>query len=212
MVYISYTAIPEVASAKELFVRVKNAFPSPENAVYLGEIMSRKNEESRKESLCALLLLSELAEKADISSASLNLARSQSGKPYFKSSSVHFSLTHSKGYAAAALSDKGQIGLDLECSSIPHDKAQRLASRYFGQEELSRFTEKRESFARIWTKMEAYAKMRDIPLAEIVMRKDSGFSCTNEGENYNFFDVEGCPLTLCCDLAENEIFFFEYKA
>lgn len=211
MIYVSYTRIPDTANANHLYDEVKSSFSNPENVDYLDAIMSRKNEESKKESLCALTLLSRLIMKTGADMFSLILARSHNGKPYFKDSYLHFSLTHSKGYAAAALSDISPVGLDLECSSVPPDTARKLAARWFDEKEESEFSRGIESFARIWTKKEAYAKMQDIPLSALVSREKYTDGLSAENVDYSYFDANNFPLTLCKTSTDEEVSFFETK-
>ena len=211
MIYVAYARIPDTANANRLYDEVRSSFSNPENLDYINEIMSRKNEAGKKESLCALMLLSKLVMKTNADMSSLILARSHNGKPYFKDSYLHFSLTHSKGYAAAALSDKSPVGLDLECSSVPPDTARKLAARWCNGKEGNEFSEGKECFARIWTKKEAYAKMHDIPLSEFVSKEKVNPEMSAESAEYMHLEVNNCPLTLCKSSAYEEIIFFETK-
>ncbi len=210
MIYISYAEISDALKTQELFERVCNSFPHPDNFDYLNEIMSRKSEQSRRESFFAMLILSSLLNKAGADSRRLILRRSLNGKPYFADHSLHFSLTHSNGYAAAALSDTSPVGLDLECAEIEHEKAKKLAMRWFGKDEADAFFCGREGFERIWTKKEAFAKMQDIPLSELISKGDT-FNRELQKCRYSYFDVERYPLTLCCLSNEDDIFLFEAK-
>ncbi len=211
MVYISYAKIPEKIETQELFERASSSFGHPRNSDHFGEIMARRNEQSRRESLSALLLLSMLAGKAGCDTNSLILSRSNNGKPYFLDSPLHFSLTHSKGYAAAALSDISCVGLDLECSAIDNEKAELLAVRWFYEYEAAALFDKREDFVRIWTKKEAYAKMEDIPLAELLSEKMQDYAHDRKSISFSYFEVYGFPLTLCSREKDGNIVFFETR-
>ena len=211
MIYVSYAQIPDTSNISCLYAEVKSFFSNPQNVDYLDAIILRNNEESKKESLCALIVLSMLIEKTDVDVSSLSFFRSNNGKPYFKDSNLHFSLTHSKGYAAAALSDASPVGLDLECTLVSHDMAHKLAARWFNEKEESEFSQGIESFARIWTKKESYAKMKDIPLSEFVSKEKITRKPSFEDAEYMYFDVNNCPLTLCKTSEYEDVIFFETK-
>ncbi len=179
--------------------RVKRAFPNAENKQYFDEIFARKNQDSVKESLSALLLLSYLLLQYDVKNSSLILKRGENGKPYFLNSSLHFSLSHSNGYAAAAISDLCEVGLDVETSDISPEQAKKLARRFFGADELAEFEGTPESFLRIWTKKEAYAKMRGIPLSELIASEKGGIGTEREKVKFYYLEADGHPITLCSE-------------
>lgn len=75
------------------------------------------------------------------------------GKPYFIDSDIHFSLSHSKGVCAVAVSDQ-PVGVDVEVikdSYNPH-----LIERSLTEQEKDVFD---GDFTRIWCRKEAVAKM-----------------------------------------------------
>lgn len=75
------------------------------------------------------------------------------GKPYFINSDIHFSLSHSKGVCAVAISDQ-PVGVDVEVikdSYNPH-----LIKRSLNENETAAFD---GDFTRIWCRKEAVAKM-----------------------------------------------------
>lgn len=75
------------------------------------------------------------------------------GKPYFVDSSIHFSLSHSKGVCVVAISDQ-PVGVDVEVikdSYNPH-----LIERSLNENETAVFD---GDFTRIWCRKEAVAKM-----------------------------------------------------
>ena len=119
MTLVAYTKIKPDSDLESRRTRLEKAFPKKENEEYFREITQRKNQYSIKESLCALLVLAALLEKANIPSSDLILDRHESGKPRFKNSEIEFSLSHSRGYAAAAISDTSKVGIDLEAADIP---------------------------------------------------------------------------------------------
>lgn len=178
---------------------VKSAFPNAENKQYFDVIFARKNQDSVKESLSALLLLSYLTGKYDVKNSSFILKRGEGGKPYFLDSSLNFSLSHSNGYAAAAVSDLGEIGLDIEASDTSPERAEKLSRRFLGSDELAEFDGTPESFLRIWTKKEAYAKMCGISLSELIASEKDGIGTEREKVKFYYFEADGHPITLCSE-------------
>ena len=85
------------------------------------------------------------------------------GKPSLPGSGFFFSKSDSGGRTAFALSDEGEIGLDLQKILPYKDRYDRLADRFFRPEErdflLSLDTpERAEAFFRLWTVKESYLK------------------------------------------------------
>lgn len=212
MTRVLFAKIPDYMQAESLAAFVRKSFPHKENKGYFNAIEKRKNIDSVKESFAALALLRELLRMSDIEADRLVFRRCESGKPYFEDANLHFSLSHSKGYVAAALSDSSPVGLDLECACVPPDKARRLAERWFNESEKSEISNRSEDFTRIWTKKEAYAKMRGIGLGEPIVSEKSSRTCTeNEQEKtfFAYFEAEGYPLTTCLEKNDGEIDFNE---
>ncbi len=209
MTSLTYCKIPTNASCEELLTRVRKLFPHADNAPYFDEINSRKNTESKKESLSALLLLGALLREFGTDASDLSLKRNENGKPYFDNApSLHFSLTHSSGYAAAVLSDTCSVGLDLERSKISPEKAEKLAKRFFSDSEISEISQIPTNFSKIWTKKEAYSKMRGVTLAEHILAERSAKYDQNSAF-FVFWDIDDAPLTLCAERAIKDIIFLE---
>ena len=203
MIVISCRHRDESFSSSEIEKMARDAFPHRDNASYLDAIAQRKNESSRADSFFALCLLSSMCEKIGEDKASLSLDRDKSGRPYFKSSELDFSVSHSSGTVAVALSDRSRVGIDLELNCIDTAKAQKLADRYFTAEEAAAVKTgdiggnsigSVKAFRHIWTEKEAYAKMSGIPLADI-LTKD-----TPNTVYIHHLDVSGYPVTLCSSL------------
>ncbi len=190
MITVLYARLGD-CSLSSLLCEAKDSFPHPDCAEYIDALAKKSNAESARESLAALVLLGRAAEWMGIETDELALARSQNGKPFFKGGEAEFSLTHSRGYVAVALSDEGEVGIDLESSEYDKDKAKRIAERYFCDGEKEEFLHSPESFLRIWTKKEAYVKLLGITLAEQISGGDI------EDVACRYFEVDGHPLTLC---------------
>ena len=199
MTLVAYTEIKTDTKLDTLWARVKYAFPSKENEEYFREIEKRKNQNSIKESLCALLLLAALLERANIPSRDLILDRHESGKPRFKNSKIEFSLSHSHGYAAAAISDSSRIGIDLETAKIPHEKAAKLAKRFFTEDEKQAIEADPDSFLRLWTKKEAYTKMLGTPLSELIANEKKTPDPKRENAFFYELSADGHPMTVCLE-------------
>ena len=60
------------------------------------------------------------------------LERNKNGKPYIKDSNIYISLSHSDDICAVALSDEGEIGVDIQCY-VDEAKAERLTKRFLSE-------------------------------------------------------------------------------
>lgn len=126
-----------------------SAFAS--SADYIGAIMSRPNENSRRQSAAGLRALLFLLEKAGVDPAPLVLAREKSGRPYFAGSDLKFGISHSGSLAVCALSDS-DVGIDIERVRDVRNAA-ALAERHFSPSELAWAGEMTaEKFFTVWTK------------------------------------------------------------
>ncbi len=212
MTYVAHAQIPCSIEISELALRVRACFPRPENNDYINDLLKKKEPRSVKESISALLLLARLLDKSEIKSDDIVLRREQSGKPYFQEADIYFSLTHSKGYVAAVLSDSCRVGLDLEASEITAEKAAKLAERYFTDDELEGSRRSVEAFKRLWTKKESYSKMRGITLAEYIKSSKIGNTELEQNKNepfYLYLESHSHPLTVCLERVDEQICFFE---
>ena len=83
----------------------------------------------------------------------------ESGKPYLKGTNLHISISHTKGYAALALS-KTPIGIDIETWS---SKAMKLKSKFLQESEMQLYlTNKPEDDAVVlWSAKESVYKIQE---------------------------------------------------
>ena len=84
-----------------------------------------------------------------------------SGKPYLKDDKRHITISHTRGYAAVAISETNPIGLDIEQRT---DKVYRVQHKFLSPEEKSLLpSEKKnvEALLIIWTAKEAMFKLVD---------------------------------------------------
>ena len=78
------------------------------------------------------------------------------GKPIFKSSPLFFSISHSENVVAVAVSER-EIGVDVE--KIREVRG-GVAKRFFTESEIEYVGNDSARFFEIWTKKEAYAKVK----------------------------------------------------
>ena len=199
MTLVAYTKISVESDLDTIWSKTESAFSSAESRGYLDAIKARKNHDSIKESLCALLVLAELVKRLNVDLPALILGRRDSGKPCFINSKIEFSLSHSHGYAAAIISDESRVGIDLEAATLPQEKAEKLAKRFFSDSELDEFATIPESFLNIWTKKEALAKMQGIPLSDLIAAEKKSPLATKINVFFSHFNVDGHPLTVCLE-------------
>ena len=86
------------------------------------------------------------------------IRRTKLGKPYFADSPVHFSISHTKNYVFAAISEK-PIGIDAE--ELDREIDLRLAEKLLSSSEYAQFqkaADKRLALLRFWVLKEAAGK------------------------------------------------------
>jgi len=116
-----------------------------------------KNEQRKRQWLGCRLVLSTLLDTQKVF-----INHDAFGKPWLISSPLNISLTHSGTYAAAILSSRSSVGIDLE---LVREKIARVADRFLTHAEL----EKAEGDARIetltlfWAVKEALFKIHGKP-------------------------------------------------
>ena len=210
MITVFYTRLSD-QTPDSLVAKAREYFSLPECEEYISLLAKKGNEDSAKESLAAIILLGGAAEWMGIDTNELILNKTENGKPYFVDSSLSFSITHSNGTVAVALSDEGGVGIDLEVAEYDAKKARRIAERYFTEDEKKEFDvsdgKVSQRFARIWTKKEALVKLLGITLAEQI----SGawdIACETS-VFYRCFEIDGHPLTLCTLNEAKEVTFGE---
>ena len=94
-------------------------------------------EKNNKERVGAYALLSfAISAYTDMDLSDVSVSRDQYGKPRLTDLQggtlpIHFSISHSAGIVAVAISDEGEIGIDLE-PRVQEDRAERLSRRLAG--------------------------------------------------------------------------------
>lgn len=126
----------------------------------LKKIKKSSNILLKKEQLGANLLLNDILENyffMDITK--VEYIYNEYGKPYIKDSNLYFSLSHSNGVIALAVS-KEEIGLDIE---LIKDVKDNLALKVMNEAEYNIYkglskNDKISYFYEVWTSKEAYVK------------------------------------------------------
>jgi hypothetical protein len=196
MILVGFGKIPDQIRDDELALSVNRAF-GEKNEKYVAEITCRGDEKGKIHSLCALLCLHEMLKSmsgADV--CALKLARGENGKPYFESSALQFGLSHSHGYVACALSDEGEVGIDVEASELTDERAARLAQRYLHRDSCDA-----KAFAREWTIKEAEVKLHGGRLGEHLAKTDD----VTPNVFFTEFEIDGHPITLCTEKEPSKI-------
>lgn len=126
----------------------------------LEKIRKSSNNLLKKEQLGANLLLNDILENyffMDITK--VEYIYNEYGKPYIKDSNLYFSLSHSNGVIALAVS-KEEIGIDIE---LIKDVKDNLAHKVMNEAEYNIYkglskNDKINYFYEVWTSKEAYVK------------------------------------------------------
>ena len=138
-----------------------------------NELLKIKNRTVACQSLGARIALMRLCGGSDFGT----LEKTENGKPYFsKSNAPFFSLSHTKGIAAAALGERndGLIGIDLEIINSARDLG-GIAKRFFSNDELLRYEQDKspDRFYSVWTEKEARVKLFGENLSSELSKKET---------------------------------------
>ena len=206
MIYFCISALPDGFSIEHAALSLKSSFCGKENSEYIDKIANRAPS-AAAEGLYALEILAEMLNKCfpEVLHDNVTLARQERGKPYFKGSNLKFSISHSCGMVACAISDNGEVGIDVEVADITPSRAEGIAARFFSAADIKRTSGDVEAFKREWTRKEAAAKMHGMPLADYLKRtKNGNFDDSHTTFFFEFFTGE-FPVTLCTDNPQEEI-------
>ena len=118
-----------------------------------------KNKKEVEHNIAYNLLYDMLFKHFDIKSPTIK--RTDKNKPYIEMENVHFSISHTNGLVACAVSDT-PVGIDCEGILPRDDKSiQNFANRYFLENEINLLKSNEFSlvdFYKIWTAKEAIYK------------------------------------------------------
>lgn len=130
----------------------------PLSSYRLAQLASCRSSERRRQGIGAELLLIHALRSLDPSFLlPLSIEKEPCGKPYLRDSKLFFSLSHSRSFAACAVSDT-PVGIDLEGERPMHEPVLR---RCFSEQEqaLIRRADRPDfAFIQLWTQKESYLK------------------------------------------------------
>ena len=200
MILLTAAKVPEGLDKNILASAVFLMFSNPENEKYIREIKDRQDTSAACESLFALALvygqIRDLPCRIDTSR--LVFRRNGCNKPYFADSPVKFNISHSKGYVACAVSLGEELGVDIEAAEISPERAEKLAKRYFSEQERHEISKSPQMFARKWTEKEAKAKFLGESVGNILSSdKIDQKSEDSQGICLHSFSFDKIPITLC---------------
>ena len=206
MIYLFISSLPDGFSVDRAASSLKSSFCDKQNAEYIDKIASRAPS-AAAEGLYALEILAKMLQECfpDESFEKIVLIRHESGKPCLEGSRIKFSLSHSCGKVACAISDDGEVGVDIEAGEIAPARANSIAARFFSKDEALRLSGDTEAFRREWTRKEAAAKMLGIPLSEYLKACKGGDFINCDAIHYFEFTESGFPITVCTDKPQNTI-------
>ena len=107
-----------------------------------------------------------LAQYLKVDPQELSFSAEMGGKPElaseFRSTGIHFNLSHSSELALLAVARGARVGVDVECLT-PEFPIEEVAERFFSPAEISALKalpgdERLEAFFSCWTRKEAYIK------------------------------------------------------
>ena len=155
-----------------------------------------KNEKAARLSLSALSLLHRAGAEG-------TLFYDDNGRPSFLERTGDFSITHTQNHVFCALMDgedaSARIGIDAEDLDRPNfSSLNEMAFRWFGENEQKVFfaSPTKETFLRIWTRKEAYAKYTGEGLR--ALSKIDTEALAKEG-SVSFFDnrIDNILISVC---------------
>ena len=196
MICLYCSALPINFSVEEAARSLKQKLSGSENSEFIEKIANRIPS-AAAEGLYALEILIRMIEAKypDVDLRKVTLQRGENGKPYFKGCSLCFNLSHSCGAIACALSDSGDVGVDIEAAEITPEKAQKLAKRFFDKDEVAAVNRSPNEFARIWTRKEALAKHFGANLADFAKKTPENDEFAKI--SFHNFKYRNYPVTLC---------------
>ncbi len=119
---------------------------------------SPKGKRALEHRLCYDLLYKMLKEYFDLDEP--EILKTDKGKPYINVPGVHFSISHTNGLVACAISDK-PIGIDAEKMLNRDKRHEEIAKRFFTDKEFAAFEESQDktlAFYKAWCGKEATIK------------------------------------------------------
>lgn len=154
------------------------------------QLSAVKNVKSIKETTLAWLLLRRaLGMKSDEKFPLLSF--SDRGKPCFENSEVRFNLSHSSSMVCAAVSEKEEIGVDVQKKSFFSEKVKK---RVFCTAEIKSgeaYSDPDLYFTRLWAIKESYLKQTGVGIAFDFRTLDFSKECRK-----SYFEKNGLCYTV----------------
>jgi 4'-phosphopantetheinyl transferase len=138
------------------------------------------------------LLRSALIHTLKIPKASLIIDHKKSGKPFLnvpRDITLDITLSHTSGMVAVALSQAGNVGVDVESIELKHIPDNDFSAYGLGHKEIELLAslsehERRETFIDLWTSREAVAKADgrglSLPFSQIEIDRSLGIATIHE--------------------------------
>ena len=161
-----------------------------------------KNYESKARSIIGEIILEELLEGKNISYNNLDYYINEYGKPYLKSKTIFFNISHSFDYVITAISSN-EIGIDIEKIKKTSIKAiNQFATKKEKKYILSSNDNIEERIFKIYTLKEAYFKMLGTDLSHILDIEfticDDKIKCNDKNVTAGFInDINGYIVAYC---------------
>jgi 4'-phosphopantetheinyl transferase len=108
----------------------------------------------QREWLASRVLIYQLL--TQFTSTPAQLLKDENGKPYFKDEDLHISISHSPYFAAAIISNKYEVGIDIELIS---QKALRIANKFLSEAEKEFTALNEEQTCLYWSAKETLYKL-----------------------------------------------------
>ena len=160
-------------------------------------LLNINNVNTSRASLSAYLALSRLLEN---SSDNLTISRNANGKPFFEHhKEIPFSISHSGELSATAIcydydNNIQSIGIDIEFKK-GNIKFKDITNRFFRNEKASIQSE--DDFLILWTKKEAFSKMRGGALTDVLTQTPQITEC------YKIkFNDKTAYMSVCCEIKQ----------
>lgn len=128
------------------------------------------------------------------------------GKPHLRDTEIGISVSHAKGYGAAAINLNGEVGIDIEWE---RQQIHRIAKRFLHKTEIDWSNDDATSLTKIWAAKEALYKLhgrtqltfsQQLTVTNFNFAQQSRGTILEEGETasfqLDFFEIEG--LHVCC--------------
>lgn len=127
---------------------------------------------ARQEGLGAELLLNiALREAVPDYPLPANIVSGENGKPVLRDGSLHFSLSHSSGFAACAVANK-PIGLDIQKTGPAREKVLRRVFSESEQNYVMEAPDPDSAFTKLWVMKESVVKHSARGIAELLKKPD----------------------------------------